>query len=90
MLERPSRVRIPLSPPLQSPSGHCVCAAVRHERLEQPRLRSHDADLAFGDLDALGERAKMVAAIAAAFEVDALACGACELAEHLWRNRLAP
>jgi hypothetical protein len=32
----------------------------------------------------------MVAAIAAAFEVDALACGACELAEHLWRNRLAP
>jgi hypothetical protein len=55
-------------PPFQSLSGHCVCAAVRHKRLEQPGLRSHDADLAFSNLDALGERAKMVTAVAAAFK----------------------
>jgi hypothetical protein len=42
--------------------GHCVCAAVRYERLEQPGLRSHDPNLTFSDLDALSERAQMVAA----------------------------
>src|SRR5215475_11473384 len=52
----------------QSLSGHCVCAAVCHERLEQPRLRSHDPNLALGDLDTLGKRAQVVAAVAAAVE----------------------
>ena len=88
--ETVSRVRIPLPPPFQPLRGHFVCAAVRHQRLEQPGLRSHDADLAFGDLDPLGERAQVIAAIAAAFEPDALAGGAGKLAEHLWRDRLAP
>jgi hypothetical protein len=74
---------------LQSLSGHCACATVRHERLEQPGLRSHDADLAFGHLDPLGERAKMVATLAAAFKSDALAGGPGELTQHLRRNRLA-
>ena len=50
------------------------------ERLEQPGLRSHDPDVSLGDLDTLGERAQMVAAIAAAFETDALAGGRSELA----------
>ena len=36
-------------------------------------FRSHDADLAIGDLDPLGERAKMVAAVAAPFKPDTLA-----------------
>jgi len=34
---------------------------VRYERLEQPGLRSHDPNLTFRDLDALSERAQMVA-----------------------------
>ena len=53
------RVRIPPSPPLQSLSGHCVCATVRDKRLKQPGLRSHDADLALGGLDALRGRADL-------------------------------
>lgn len=47
-------------PPFQSLSGQRVCAVVRHGRLKQARFRSYDVDLAFGDLDPLGERAKMI------------------------------
>ena len=90
ILARVSRVRIPPSPPFQSLRGHRVCATVRHERLEQPGLRSHDTNLAFGDLDALGERAKMVTAVATAFEPYTLARGTGEFAEHLQRDCLAP
>ena len=79
-----------LPPPFQSLSGHHVRATVRHERLEQPGLRSHDPNFALGDLDALCERAKMVAAVTAPFKPDTLARGVGELAEHLRRDRLAP
>ncbi|HTR11909.1 MAG TPA: hypothetical protein VMI72_01320 [Roseiarcus sp.] len=85
-----SWVRIPPLPPLQSLSGHGVYAKVRHEGLEQPGLRSDDPHLALGDLDPLGERAEMVAAVAAAFEPDALARGARKAAQHLRRHGLAP
>ena len=64
-------------------SGHCVYAVFSDERLEQPGLRSHDPNLAFRDLDALGERAQVVAAIAAALKADALAGGLGEGADHL-------
>ena len=86
----PPWVRIPLRPPFQSLSGHAARAAVRHERLEQPGLRSHDTNLAIGDLDTLGERAKMVTAVAATFKPDALARGAGKLGQHLRRDRLTP
>lgn len=88
---RPARVswvRIPPHPPFQSLRGHCVCANVRHQRLERPGLRSHDADLALRDFDALGERAEMVAPVAAAFEAETLTRGAGEFAEHLRRHSL--
>ncbi|MCO6178446.1 hypothetical protein [Ciceribacter sp. RN22] len=45
-------------------SGHCVYATSRYQRLKQPGLRSRDADLAFCDLDALCQRAQVIAAIA--------------------------
>jgi hypothetical protein len=38
----------------------------------------------------LGKRAEMIAAVAAAFESDALARGAGKLTQHLRRDRLAP
>jgi hypothetical protein len=71
-------------------SGHADCATVRHERLEQPGLRSHDPHLAVTDFDPLSERAKMVTAVAAAFEPDTLSRGAGKLIEHLRRDCLAP
>src|SRR5262245_48690386 len=65
-------------------------AGFSDQRLEQTGLRSHHPDYAGIDLDALGERAQVVAAIAAAFEPDAPARRAGEGAEHLRRDRLAP
>ena len=62
-------------PPFQSLSGHCVYAITRYQRLKQAGFRSHDPNLAFGNLDALGERAEVVAAIAAAFSADTLTRG---------------
>jgi hypothetical protein len=45
--------------------------------------RDFDPMLAFGELDALGERTKMVAVIATPSQTDTLARSARELAEHL-------
>lgn len=50
------------------------------QRSEQIALGSHDADLAVGNLDSLGQGTQMVAAIAAAFDPDPLAGRGCELA----------
>ncbi len=86
--KRVPRVRIPPAPPLKSLSGHYVCATALPLRLKQSGLRSHDADLALGDIDPLSERAKMVAAVASVFEPDALARGAGEVAQHLRCDRL--
>ncbi len=55
------------APPFRSPSGHYGYAAVRHARLKQLGLGSQDAELAFGDVDTLGERAQVVASVGAAF-----------------------
>ena len=83
-------VRIPPLPPLQSLSGHCVYATARHQRLKQPGLRSHDPDLAGIDLDALSQRAQMVAAIASTFQPDTLTRCRGELSQHLRRDGLLP
>ncbi|WP_395710443.1 hypothetical protein [Reyranella sp.] len=61
---------------------------MRHQGLEQPGLRSHDPDLADIHLDTLGERAQMVPAIAAAFNLDTLPRCAGELVQRLRRHRL--
>lgn len=52
-------------------NGHRSYAVFSDQRLEQPGFRSDDPNLTIRDLDALGERAEMVASIAAAFEADA-------------------
>lgn len=88
--ETVSRVRIPLPPPFQSQTGHCVYAITRYQRLKQPGFRSHDTHFTLGNLDALGKRAEMVAAIAPAFYADTLTCSFGEFAQHLRRDGLAP
>jgi len=44
--------------------------------------------LALGDLDALGEGAQVIAAVAAAIDTHPLAGGRCESLHHLRRDRL--
>ena len=87
VLARVSRVRIPPSPPLQNrtanAAGRRFHARGGGEGSEQVSLRPHDADLAVGDLDALGEGAQVIAAIAAAIDPHPLASGAGEFPEHL-------
>ena len=56
--------------------------------MQQIALRSDDADLAIGDLDALGERSEMVAAIAAASDPYPLASGRGELPHYGERDGL--
>ncbi len=58
--------------------------------MEQIALRSHDADFSVRDLDPLGQRAKVFAAIAAAVDPDALAGGSGEFLDHGGRDRLLP
>jgi hypothetical protein len=55
--------------------GHAAYATIRHERLEQPGLRSHDPNFTVCDLDVLREHTKMVAAVASPFKQDVLARG---------------
>ena len=80
------RVRIPPSPPLQNRTANAgrsrFYACRGGEGLKQIALRADDADLAVCDLDALGERAEVVAAIAAAVDPDPLACGPGESLDH--------
>lgn len=91
----PSRlpmVRIPPCPPFQNrtanPWRSRLYAGRGGQRLKQMALRADDADLAMRDLDTLGKRAEMVAAIAAAVDLDPLTCRAGKLLDHLRRDRL--
>ena len=85
-------VRIPPHPPLQNRTANAgrsrLYAGRGGQRLKQIAFRADDADLAVGDLDALGERAEMVAAIAAAVDPDPLARRPGEPLDHLRRDRL--
>ena len=56
--------------------------------MQQIALRSDDADLAVRDLDALGERSEMVAAITAASDPYPLASGCSKLPHHGGRDGL--
>jgi hypothetical protein len=89
---RASGVRIPPSPPLQNRTANAehsrFYAGGGSQRLKQIAFRADDADLAVRDLDALGERAEMVAAIAAAIDPDALARRPGEPLDHLRRDCL--
>ena len=90
----PPWVRIPPLPPIQNRTANAgrsrFYARGGGERSEQIALRSHDADFAVRDLDPLGQRAKVFAAIAAAVDPDALAGGRGELLDHGGRDRLLP
>src|SRR6185437_1392871 len=90
--ETVSWVRIPLPPPLQNRTANAKRSRLYAGRggqcLNQIALRADDADLALGDLDALSERAEMVAAIAAALDPDPLACRPGEALNHLRRDGL--
>ena len=83
---------IPLPPPLQNRTANAgrsrFCAGRGGERLKQSAFRADDADLAVSNLDALGERAEMVAAVAAAVDPYALACRPGEPLDHLRRDGL--
>src|SRR5579872_6397944 len=58
------------------------------ERLKQAAFRADDADLSVSHLDAVGERAEMIAAVTAAIDPDPLARRPGEPLDHLWRDRL--
>jgi hypothetical protein len=82
-----------LPPPLQNTTANAgsswLYASRRGERLKQIAFRTHDADLAIRDLDALSERAEMVAAVAAAINLHPLLCRPGELLDHLRRDDVA-
>ena len=90
--ETVSWVRIPLPPPLQNRTANAKRSRLYAGRggqcLNQIALRADDADLALGDLDALSERAEMVAAIAAALDPDPLPRRPGEPLDHLRRDGL--
>jgi hypothetical protein len=54
--------------------------------LKQIAFRADDTDLAVGNLDALGERAEVIATVAAAIDPDPLARRPGELLDHLRRD----
>jgi hypothetical protein len=58
------------------------------QRLKQIAFRADDPDFAVCDLDALGERAEMIAAMAAAVDPDPLARRPGEPLDHLRRDGL--
>ncbi|EPH0448317.1 hypothetical protein ACVT5G_002377 [Pseudomonas aeruginosa] len=58
------------------------------QRSQQFRLRSHDANLVVGDLDALRQRAQVVAAVAAIVEPDPFAGLPGEPLEHVGGDTL--
>jgi hypothetical protein len=55
----------------------------RRQGAQQFRLRSDDANFLVGDLDALSQRAQMIAAVAAIFQPDALVGHAGEGFDHI-------
>ena len=85
-------VAFPPHPPLQNRTANAgrsrLYAGRGGQRLKQIALRANDADLAASDLDALGERAEMIASIAAAVDPDALARRPGEPLDHLRRDGL--
>src|SRR5262249_10232451 len=88
----PSWVRIPPLPPFQYRTGHAGIrrfpASYSDKRAQKLVFRSLDEHLALGDLDALGEGAQVVAAVAAAVDAHPLAGGCGESLHHLRRDRL--
>ncbi|WBU55819.1 hypothetical protein [Paracoccus sediminicola] len=58
------------------------------QRSQQFRLRSHDANLVVGDLDALRQSAQMVASVAAIVESNPLTSLAGEALEHIGADDL--
>ncbi len=93
-LYRVPRVRIPPSPPIQNrtanAAGRRFYARVGGKGSEQVALRSDDADLAIRDLDPLGQRPQVIAAITAAIDPDPLAGTPGELPDHSWHDGLLP
>ena len=74
------------SPPVQNrtsnAASHRFYARNGSERSEQIPLRSHDADLAVGNSDPLGQGTEVVATIAAALDPYPVAGRGRELAQH--------
>src|SRR5258706_2456618 len=72
-----SGVRISSGAPLRYRTGHAktrrFCAFSGDERAQEHAFRSHDAQFFLIDFDALGERAQVIAAVAAAIGAHALA-----------------
>jgi hypothetical protein len=85
---RPPWVRIPPHPPVRNCERRAWPVSHRRQRLEQIALRADDADRFVRDLDALGERTEMVAAIAPAVDPDPLSRRPGEPLDHLGRDRL--
>jgi hypothetical protein len=83
--ETVSWVRIPLPPPTQNRTANASrpCARGIGKRLKQIAFRADDTDLLVRDLDALGEGAKMISAIAASLDPHPLTRSPGELADHL-------
>ena len=85
-------VRIPPHPPPQNRTANAgrsrFCARGGGKGSEQIAFRSHDADFAFRDFDALSKGAKVFALIATAVDPDPLAGSPREFAEHGRRDSL--
>ena len=88
-----SRVLVPTDPPLQNRTAiagrsQFYARGGGGESLKQTAFRADDTNLAICDLDALSERAEVVAAISAAIDPHPLPRCPGELADHDGRDRL--
>src|SRR6267143_2633061 len=84
------RVRISSGAPLRYRTGHAktcrFCAFSGDERAQKHAFRPYDAQLFLVDFDALGERAKVIAAVATAIGSHPLAGCPGKGLEGLWRD----
>jgi len=80
--------------PLRYRTGHAktwrFCAFSGDERAQEHAFRPHDAQFFLIDFDPLGERAKVIAALAAAIDPHALAGYPGKRLERLWREMVGP